>query len=99
MVKLVSLYTYPDDPLAFEARLATEHLPYLRTVPGIQRLRWPAPSVGHWAAPPYYLMVELYFVSSEALQLAIDSPRYALAVRALRFAAGLATVFFAETIE
>jgi uncharacterized protein (TIGR02118 family) len=99
VLKLVMLYTHPDDPAAFDALYERDHLPLLRTVPGLVHIEV-ARSVGSpLGGPPYYLITELRFADMDTLQFALASPGYLNATRALSAASGLATIFFAEAVR
>jgi uncharacterized protein (TIGR02118 family) len=61
-VKLVVLYTHPDDPAAFDRRYFDTHMPLVNAVPGLQRAetgRLVAALDGGEQA--YYRLTELYF--------------------------------------
>ncbi len=73
-IKLVVLYTQPDDADAFEQHYVGVHAPLVEKVPGLQR--WESARVV--AAPDggeqtYFRMAELYFGDQEALQAALGS--------------------------
>jgi uncharacterized protein (TIGR02118 family) len=73
-VKLVVLYTQPDDPEAFEAHYLAIHGPLVEQVPGL--LRWEGARVT--AAPDhgeltYHRTAELYFEDLETLERALGS--------------------------
>lgn len=73
-VKLVVLYTQPEDPDAFEAHYREVHAPLVEHIPGLD----------HWegarftAAPDggelsYYRIAELYFADQATLDAALGS--------------------------
>jgi uncharacterized protein (TIGR02118 family) len=74
-VKLVVLYTRPDDPDAFEEHYASTHMPLASKVPGVQRAE-----AGRIVAAldggeeSYYRVAELYFADRPALDTAMASP-------------------------
>jgi len=74
-VKLVVLYTQPDDPDAFDQHYLSAHMPLAAKIPGLQRAE-----TGRFVAAldggeqTYYRVAELYFPDQEALQAAFGSP-------------------------
>lgn len=69
MVKLVALWTAPNDPEAFDREYVADHLPMVPKVPGITR------AVGSKVLQgSYYRMAELFADSAEAMQSALQSP-------------------------
>lgn len=74
MVKLVALYTQPDDVAAFERHYREIHTPLVRKMPGLKRLEI-AHTTGAPGGPPrYYMVAEMYFDSREAMMAALGSP-------------------------
>ena len=73
-VKLVVLYTQPDDPEAFDQHYRDTHAPLVHKLPGLQRLE-----TGRFVAAidggdkPFYRVAELYFADQEALNAAFGS--------------------------
>jgi uncharacterized protein (TIGR02118 family) len=73
-VKLVVLYTHPDDPSAFDEHYFGTHMPLASAVPGLQRAE-----TGRILAAPdgaeqtYYRVAELYFADQEALGAGLGS--------------------------
>lgn len=73
-VKLVVLYTAPDDLDAFEDHYRTVHGPLVDKVPGL--LRWEGARIvaaGDGGEQSYYRSAELYFADHDALQAALAS--------------------------
>jgi uncharacterized protein (TIGR02118 family) len=74
-VKLVVLYTKPDDPEAFERHYLGTHMPLANAIPGLQR-----GETGRIGAAldggeqTYYRVAELYFADDAALQAGFASP-------------------------
>ena len=74
-VKLVVLYTQPDDPAAFEEHYLGVHMPLVMAVPGLQRAeagRLTAALDG--GGPTFYRIAELYFADQGAMNTALGSP-------------------------
>jgi uncharacterized protein (TIGR02118 family) len=73
-VKLVVLYTQPDDTGAFDEHYLGTHMPLVSKVPGLQRAesgRLVTPLDG--GEHTYYRMAELYFADQAALDAALGS--------------------------
>jgi uncharacterized protein (TIGR02118 family) len=73
-VKLVVLYTQPENPEEFERHYAEQHVPLVHKVPGLQQFdaaRFLA--AGDNGELSYYRMAELAFADQEALQAALAS--------------------------
>lgn len=74
-VKLVVLYTHPDDPAAFDQAYAADHVPLVRKLPGLQRFE-----SGKFTAAldggdhTYHYLAELYFADEAAMNAAFGSP-------------------------
>jgi uncharacterized protein (TIGR02118 family) len=71
-VKLVVLYTQPDDPDVFEHHYAGTHMPMVRRIPGLQRAesgRFIAEADGGEAI--FYRTASLYFADRAALDHAL----------------------------
>jgi uncharacterized protein (TIGR02118 family) len=73
-VKLVVLYTQPDDPDAFDEHYLGVHGPLVEKLPGLQRFE----AARFVAAPdggdqPYFRIAELYFADQAALEAALAS--------------------------
>ena len=68
-VKLVVLYTHPEDPQAFDDHYTGTHMPLVAKVPGIVRAetaKFAAAADGR--EQTYYRMAELWFDSLDDLQ-------------------------------
>jgi len=71
-VKLVVLYTQPDDPDVFEHQYAHTHMPLVHKIPGLQRAeagRFIAEADGGEAT--FYRIASLYFADRAALDQAL----------------------------
>jgi uncharacterized protein (TIGR02118 family) len=73
-VKLVVLYTQPDDPAQFDSHYLAVHGPLARTIPGLQHfessLVVSAPDGGEQT---YHRIAELSFADADALGAALGS--------------------------
>ena len=69
-VKLVVLYTQPDDPEAFESHYLSVHMPLVAAMPGLQKAE-----SGKVAGrnQPFYRITELWFADQDALNAAGSS--------------------------
>jgi uncharacterized protein (TIGR02118 family) len=73
-VKLVVLYTQPDDPDGFDEHYLGVHAPLVEAVPGLQRFegaRLVAAADG--GEQTYFRIAELYFADQSALESALGS--------------------------
>jgi uncharacterized protein (TIGR02118 family) len=74
-VKLVVLYTQPDDPDAFDEHYLGIHMPLVSEIPGLQRAE-----AGRLVTAldggehTYHRIAELYFADQDALGAAFGSP-------------------------
>ncbi|MGH3402230.1 MAG: EthD family reductase [Streptosporangiaceae bacterium] len=69
-VKLMVLYTQPEDPAAFDQHYFGTHMPLVLAMPGLQR----AETGKFGTRAPFYRAAELYFADRDALNAAIGSP-------------------------
>jgi uncharacterized protein (TIGR02118 family) len=72
-VKLVVLYTQPDDPDAFDQHYLGTHMPLVSKVPGLQRAESGRLVTALDGEHTYYRMAELYFADRAALDAALGS--------------------------
>jgi uncharacterized protein (TIGR02118 family) len=74
-VKLVVLYTQPDDPDAFDLHYREQHMPLARAIPGTQKVetgRIIAEADG--GDPLWFRVTELYFADRATLDTGLASP-------------------------
>jgi uncharacterized protein (TIGR02118 family) len=74
-VKLVVLYTQPEDPQAFDRHYFDTHMPLVRKIPGLQRAetaRFTAAVDGGEVS--YYRSAELYFADAAAMDAGLRTP-------------------------
>lgn len=74
MVKLVALYTKPDDVAAFEKHYVEIHSPLAKKMPGLKKVEISHMTGSPGGEPKFYLMAELYFDTKEAMMAAMGSP-------------------------
>ncbi len=97
MVKLIALYTRPENAEAFDRHYREVHTPLVRKMPGLRRLEVSRISGSPMGEPRYYLMAEMYFDDADALAAALDSDEGRAAGRDLMgFAAGCVHLMTAE---
>jgi uncharacterized protein (TIGR02118 family) len=74
-IKLVVMYTQPDDPAAFDEHYLGVHKPLVEKMPGLQRFesgRFTMALDG--GEQTYYRVAELYFADQDAMNAAFGSP-------------------------
>jgi uncharacterized protein (TIGR02118 family) len=96
-VRLIALYSQPDDPDAFDEHYRDVHGPMVRRYPRIRSMRLTkADGVGGRLAP-YYLVAEMTFDSRADLDEALASDAGQQSARDLRnFATAGVTLFVAD---
>ena len=100
MVKLVALYKKPPDLEEFDRHYSTIHTPLVKNYPGLRKLEITRIIGASLGDTPYHLMAEMYFDSSEAMQLALASPAgRTVAKDLMSFAAPLVSVFVGEVSD
>jgi uncharacterized protein (TIGR02118 family) len=100
MIKLIALYTRPDDVAAFEQHYNEIHVPLIRQVPGLRKLVandvWGAPR----GEPAYYKIAEMWFDDRAACDAAMASPETRAAGKDLMsFAREYVTMVFVDSTE
>lgn len=97
MVKLIAIYSKPEDAAAFEAHYRNVHMPLAMKMPGLKKceLGWVRGSPGGEAR--YHLVAELYFEDKAALKAAMMSPEGAATAKdVMGFAGKLIHMMIAE---
>ncbi|MBA4494214.1 EthD family reductase [Paenactinomyces guangxiensis] len=105
MVKMLVLFSQPEDPEAFDDIYFNEHVPKIMKIPGLQKAEFTRLSSSPLLAlqggdftPPYYLQVDLIFKDAENFQQAMLSPEGQEAVaHVLQFATPIINVMIGET--
>jgi uncharacterized protein (TIGR02118 family) len=73
-VKLVALYTRPDDPDAFDRHYLATHVPLVARIPGLQRAETARiVAAADSGEQTYYRVAGLYFADQGALNAAFGS--------------------------
>ena len=100
MVRLIALYSQPDDPAAFDAHYRDTHGPIVRRYPKLLGMRLTtADGVGGRPAA-FYLMAEMQFATRADLDAALASDAGRESARDLRnFAQAGVTLFIADDAD
>ena len=89
MVRLIALYSQPEDPAAFDAHYRDVHAPIVRRYPDLRGLRLTqARSAWRRRDPAFYLVAEMAFDSRADLDEALASDAGRESGRDLRNFAG-----------
>jgi len=73
-LKLVVLYTQPDDPAAFDEHYLGVHVPLVQKLPGLQRFETGKLTLAlDGGDQTYYRIAELYFADQAAMDGAFGS--------------------------
>ena len=99
-VKLVVLYTHPDDPDAFERHYFDTHMPLVSKIPGLQRAetaRFVAALDG--GEQTYFREAELYFADQGALEAAFGPDEGKAAAADYQQIAPPGSRMFAEALD
>jgi uncharacterized protein (TIGR02118 family) len=100
VVRLIALYSQPEDPAAFDAHYRDVHAPIVRSYPNLLSMRLTrADGVGGRPAA-YYLMAEMGFATRADLDEALASDPGRESGRDLRnFAQAGVTLFVADDAD
>ena len=100
MVRLIVLYSHPEDPAAFDAHYRDVHAPIVERYPNLVSMRLTkADGIGDRPAA-YYLMAEMSFDSRADLDAALASDAGRESGRDLRnFAGAGVTLFVADDAD
>ena len=97
MVRLIALYSPPDDPEAFDAHYRDVHAPIVHRYPKLRGLRLTRPDGVAGRDAPYHLLAEMSFDSRADLDEALASEAGRESGRDLRnFAEAGVTLFIAD---
>jgi uncharacterized protein (TIGR02118 family) len=100
VVRLIALYSQPEDPTAFDAHYRDVHSPIVARYPGLAGVTLTkADGIGGRPAP-FYLMAEMRFASRADLDAALASEAGRESGRDLRnFAGAGVSLFIADDAE
>ena len=97
MIKLIALYKKPVDPAGFDKHYDEVHTPLVRKYPGLRKLEITRITGAPIGEPRFHLLVEMYFDTKDAMDLAMASPEgKAVARDLMSFAADIVTAFHGE---
>jgi uncharacterized protein (TIGR02118 family) len=73
-VKLIVMYTQPEDPAAFDEHYLGVHMPLVAKIPGLERTETgKIGAVLDGGEQTYYRVAELYFADQAAMEAAFGS--------------------------
>lgn len=91
---LTVAYGHPSNPSAFDDYYEASHLPLARKIPGLLELSARRCASLDGSTPPYYLLAQLHFASSDDFRAGMGSAEGRAAASDLEnFADGGATLF------
>jgi len=97
MVKLIALYTRPEEPADFDRQYFETHVPLAMKMPGLLKCEIARVTGAPMGESKYHMVAELYFQDMPALNAAMSSPEgKAAAKNLMSFAAKLVTMCFGE---
>ena len=100
MVKLVAMFTRPEDPEAFDRAYFDVHLPLNAKTPGLRRTEVTRVTGAPRGETPYYLVAEMYYDDEASMRAAFASPEAAEAAKQLMtFAKGLVSMYTAVVVD
>jgi uncharacterized protein (TIGR02118 family) len=100
MVKLVAMFTRPDDPEAFDRAYFDVHLPLNAKTPGLRRTEVTRVTGAPRGETPWYLVTEMYYDDAAGMQAAFASLEAAGAAKQLMtFAKGLVSMYTAVVVD
>jgi len=100
MVKLVAMFSRPEDPAAFDRAYFGTHLELNAKTPGLRRTEVARVTGAPRGETPWYLVTEMYYDDEASMRAAFASPEAAEAGRQLMsFAKGLVTMYTAEVVD
>jgi uncharacterized protein (TIGR02118 family) len=99
-VKLIVLYTRPDDEAAFDQHYLGVHMPLARQVPGLQRAETGVITAAlDGGEQTYYRVAELYFADQAAMDAGFGSAEGAATAADYQKIAPPGSRMFVEVLE
>src|SRR5262249_28456870 len=99
MIKLIILFRQPEDTADFETRY-NQNLALMEKMPGIHRRQGCLVFGGPAGKSPYYRLLELYFDSRDALDMALRSTEgRAAGTDLMQFASNNVELLFCDVYE
>jgi uncharacterized protein (TIGR02118 family) len=99
MVKLIALYTQPDDHGKFDEHYYGTHTPIVKKIPGLRKTEVTKILGSPAGDSPYYLLCEMYFDNQDSLNDAMTSEEMKASSKDLMsFAGKLVTMMVGEEV-
>jgi uncharacterized protein (TIGR02118 family) len=100
VVRLIALYSQPEDPAAFDAHYRDVHAPIVARYPNLVDVQLTRAAAIGDRPPAYYLMAEMRFATRADLDAALASDAGRESGRDLRnFASAGVTLFIADDAD
>ena len=100
MVKLVAMFSKPEDPAAFDRAYFDTHLPLNAKTPGLRRTEVTRVTGAMRGESPWYIVTEMYYDDVGSMRAGLASPEAAEAGKQLMtFAKGLVTFYTADVLH
>jgi uncharacterized protein (TIGR02118 family) len=99
-IKLVVLYTQPDDPAAFDAEYTGVHAPLVEKIPGLERFETgKVVTALDGGERTYHRIAELYFADQAAMDAGFGSPEGAATAQHYGKIAPAGSRMFVEVVD
>jgi uncharacterized protein (TIGR02118 family) len=100
MVKLVAMFSKPEDPAAFDRAYFDTHLPLNAKTPGLRRTEVTRVTGAPRGESLWYIVTEMYYDDAASMRAGLTSPEAAEAGKQLMtFAKGLVTFYTADVLH
>lgn len=98
-MKLIALYSRPENPEEFDEAYFNDHVPLIKKVPGLQDVTVAKHSRTYVGEKAPYMITQMSFADKESLIAGLNSPEMAAAGENLdSFAKGIYTLMMAEEV-
>lgn len=74
MIKMIALYTHPEDKAAFDKHYNEVHIPLVNQLPNLLKVEIARVVDGLPNGSPYYLIAEMYWESREIMDASMSGP-------------------------
>jgi uncharacterized protein (TIGR02118 family) len=99
MIKMIALYTHPDDKAAFDRHYNDIHIPLVRQLPNLLRVEVARVVDGLPQGSPYYLIAEMYWETREIMDASMSGPEGRAVGRDARSFGSILSLHVAEVVE
>lgn len=99
MIKMIALYTHPEDKAAFDQHYNEVHIPLVRQLPGLLKVEVARVVDGLPSGSPYYLIAEMYWESRETMDASMSAPEGRAVGKDARRFGTLLSLHVAEVVE